>query len=292
MLPVSIFKDLDLKSVSDEAVFKTLTSSGTTGQRVSKIYLDAETSANQQRALYRIVSDFVGEKRLPYLVLDSKKVLRDRAMFSARGAGILGFSIFASQTFYALDENMVLDLDGVRRFLDTHGGGPVLLFGFTYMVWKHLVQALEARGERLDIPEESSSTAEGGKSWLGMRSHQQNSKTASGRPLGSGGSMIITAWRSRRGASIWNVPAGTSMPVFGRMLSSAGRAILASVSRGSPVSSKSSPYCPGPIPGTPCSPRIWGCCWGRTTALRAQGQIFQGDGAGAPGRGEGVQRYL
>ena len=153
MLPVSIFKDLDLKSVSDEAVFKTLTSSGTTGQRVSKIYLDAETSANQQRALYRIVSDFVGEKRLPYLVLDSKKVLRDRAMFSARGAGILGFSIFASQTFYALDENMVLDLDGVRRFLDTHGGGPVLLFGFTYMVWKHLVQALEARGERLDIPE-------------------------------------------------------------------------------------------------------------------------------------------
>ena len=62
MLPVSIFKDLDLKSVSDEAVFKTLTSSGTTGQRVSKIYLDAETSANQQRVLYRIVSDFVGEK--------------------------------------------------------------------------------------------------------------------------------------------------------------------------------------------------------------------------------------
>ena len=136
MLPVSIFKDLDLKSVSDEAVFKTLTSSGTTGQRVSKIYLDAETSANQQRVLYRIVSDFVGEKRLPFLVLDSKKVLRDRAMFSARGAGILGFSIFASQTFYALDENMVLDLDGVRRFLDTHGGGPVLLFGFTYMVWR------------------------------------------------------------------------------------------------------------------------------------------------------------
>lgn len=153
MLPVSIFKDLDLKSVPEEAVFKTLTSSGTTGQRVSKIYLDAETSAHQQRALYQIVSDLVGDKRLPFLVLDSKKVLRDRAMFSARGAGILGFSIFASRTFYALDENMVLDLDGVRRFLDAHGDGPVLLFGFTYMVWKHLVQTLEACGERLDLPE-------------------------------------------------------------------------------------------------------------------------------------------
>lgn len=152
MLPVSLFKEMELKSIPDKDVFKVLTSSGTTGQQVSKIYLDAETSANQQRVLYQIVSDFVGEERLPLLVLDSRKVLRDRAMFSARGAGILGFSIFASRTCYALDEQMRLDLDGVRRFLDRCGNGPVLLFGFTYMVWKHLVRELESRGEKLDIP--------------------------------------------------------------------------------------------------------------------------------------------
>ena len=73
MLPVSVFKALSLKSVPEEAVFKTLTSSGTTGQRVSQIYLDAETAANQQQVLYRIIADFAGENRIPYLVFDTKK---------------------------------------------------------------------------------------------------------------------------------------------------------------------------------------------------------------------------
>lgn len=151
MLPVSIFKELELRSVPEDAVFKTVTSSGTTGQRASRIFLDADTAAAQQRVLYRIVSDFIGERRLPLLVLDSKKVLRDRAMFSARGAGVLGFSIFGSQSCYALDDGMRLDLKGIRDFLAAHRGERVLCFGFTYIVWKHVVQALEALGEELAI---------------------------------------------------------------------------------------------------------------------------------------------
>lgn len=153
MVPVSLFKHLHLKSVPDAQVVKTITSSGTTGQQVSHIYLDGTTASLQQRALYHIVSDFVGENRLPYLVLDSKKVLKDRAMFSARGAGILGFSLFASKTCYALDDEMNLDLEGVQAFLDQYGQGPVLLFGFTFMVWKHVVQALESQGISLSIPQ-------------------------------------------------------------------------------------------------------------------------------------------
>jgi len=39
-LPVSLFKTLTLKSVPDEEVVKTMTSSGTTGQAVSRIFLD------------------------------------------------------------------------------------------------------------------------------------------------------------------------------------------------------------------------------------------------------------
>ena len=151
MLPVSLFKELELRSVPREEVFKTLASSGTTGQKPSKIFLDGETASMQQRALYQIVSDFIGEKRLPFLVLDSRNVLRDRAMFSARGAGILGFSMFASKTCYALDDGMGLDWDGMRDFLAAHRGERLLLFGFTYLVWKHVVRALEERGERLDL---------------------------------------------------------------------------------------------------------------------------------------------
>ena len=152
MLPVSLFKELELRSVPEEAVFKTVTSSGTTGQKASRIFLDAGTSAEQQRVLYQIVSDFIGENRLPMLVLDSKKVLRDRGIFSARGAGILGFSIFASRICYALDDDMGLDVNGVQDFLAAHRGERVLCFGFTYMVWKHVVQVLEAQGAKLEIP--------------------------------------------------------------------------------------------------------------------------------------------
>ena len=60
-LPVRIFKDMELKSVPDEEIFKTMTSSGTTGQQVSKIFLDRETSSNQQKTLVKIVSDFTGK---------------------------------------------------------------------------------------------------------------------------------------------------------------------------------------------------------------------------------------
>ena len=106
MLPVSLFKELELRSIPEGEVFKTITSSGTTGQRVSRIFLDGATSACQQQALCQIMSDFLGERRLPFLVLDSRQVLRNRAMFSARGAGILGFSIFGTRPCYALDEHM------------------------------------------------------------------------------------------------------------------------------------------------------------------------------------------
>ena len=36
-LPVRLFKELELKSVPEDEVFKTMTSSGTTGQSVSRI---------------------------------------------------------------------------------------------------------------------------------------------------------------------------------------------------------------------------------------------------------------
>ena len=66
---------------------------------LSKIYLDRTTALNQKRALMNIVQDFIGEKRLPMLIIDSKNILKDRKLFSARGAGILGFSTFGKTLF-------------------------------------------------------------------------------------------------------------------------------------------------------------------------------------------------
>lgn len=150
-LPVSLFKELDLLSVSKEEIFKTMTSSGTTGQAVSKIYLDKATASNQQKTLVKIVSDFIGTSRLPMLIIDSPSVIKDRAMFSARGAGILGFSVFGADKTYALDDEMKLDISSVQAFLEKHKGERILLFGFTFMVWQHFYQTLKDRGQTLDL---------------------------------------------------------------------------------------------------------------------------------------------
>lgn len=150
-LPVRLFKELDLLSVDKEEIFKIMTSSGTTGQSVSKIYLDRETSMLQQKTLVKIVSEFTGKKRMPMLIIDSSSVVKDRKMFSARGAGILGFSIFASDRAYALDEEMNINIEIVENFLKKHQNEKILLFGFTFMIWQHFYKELVYKNIKFDL---------------------------------------------------------------------------------------------------------------------------------------------
>lgn len=150
-IPVRMFKDMELKSVPDDEIFKTMTSSGTTGQQVSKIFLDRQTASNQQKALVKIVNEFTGKSRLPMLIIDSPAVVKNRQMFSARGAGILGFSIFASDRKYALDEDMSIDFEGISEFLNKHEGEKILLFGFTFMIWQYFYKELDKNPQKLDL---------------------------------------------------------------------------------------------------------------------------------------------
>ena len=150
-LPVRLFKEMELLSVEKSEVFKTMTSSGTTGQAVSRIFLDRVTAANQQKTLAKIVSSFTGSARMPMLIIDCPSVVKDRTKFSARGAGILGFSIFGADRTYALTDDMELDLDSVKAFLDRHKEQRILLFGFTFMIWQHFYRELLKLEEALDL---------------------------------------------------------------------------------------------------------------------------------------------
>lgn len=150
-LPVRLFKELELRSCEKGDVVKTLTSSGTTGQQVSRIFLDREASSNQTKCLTKIVSHFLGTKRVPMLILDSSAVVKNRAMFSARGAGILGFSMFGSKRQYALNEDMELDIEGMKNFLESHKGETIFMFGFTFMIWQHFYKKLQECGYKPDL---------------------------------------------------------------------------------------------------------------------------------------------
>lgn len=141
-LPVRLFKELELRSVAKEEIVKTMTSSGTSGQRVSRIYVDRRTAGYQQKTLVKLVSSFTGSTRMPMLIIDCPSVVKNRVMFSARGAGILGFSIFGRDKLYALNDEMELDIEGVSAFLEKHRGEKIFLFGFTFMIWQHFYKEL------------------------------------------------------------------------------------------------------------------------------------------------------
>ena len=150
-LPVRLFKMLDLLSVTKEEIVKTMTSSGTSGQAVSRIYLDRDTSSNQTKVLTKIVSSFIGKQRVPMIIIDTEAVVKNRNLFSARGAGILGFSMFGSKRIYALNEEMELNIELIREFLDNHKNERIFLFGFTFMIWQHFYKQLIEKGIKLDL---------------------------------------------------------------------------------------------------------------------------------------------
>lgn len=141
-LPVRLFKEVDLLSIPREEVFKTMTSSGTTGQAVSKIFVDKETAMMQQKVMIKILSDYLGKKRLPVLVIDTPSVVKNRNLFTARGAAIIGLNIMASGMTYVLNDDMTLNVSVLEEFMEKYSGKKFLIFGFTFIVWQHFYKEL------------------------------------------------------------------------------------------------------------------------------------------------------
>jgi hypothetical protein len=154
-LPVGVFKRQRLTSVADELIVRELRSSGTSSSVPSRVYLDRATAEKQTRALAEIVGDFLGTTRRPMLIIDQPGVVGKAAPLTARGAAILGFSTFGRHHSYALRADLGIDWEVVESFLTRHGDQPILLFGFTFIVWQHLVEALAKDGRRLSFPDGS-----------------------------------------------------------------------------------------------------------------------------------------
>ncbi len=146
-VPVSLFKSMELKSISEAEVFKTLRSSGTSGESLSQVFLDKDTAQMQSKVLVKIAQHFLGKQRRPMVILDHRGTIENRHAFSARATGILGMSQFGREPFFALREDMSLDVDGLNNYIQRFASKGVLFFGFTFMAWKHFV--LEAERQKL-----------------------------------------------------------------------------------------------------------------------------------------------
>lgn len=145
-VPVGIFKRRSLKSVPDSEVFKTISSSGTTGQTPSFVHVDRETASRQTKALLSIMGEVLGPGRRPMLIIDTDAVLTDRSNRTARAAGVVGLMTLGRDHTFALDADMRPQVDRLVEFLQRNEGKPLLIFGFTFMVWRHLVGELADAG--------------------------------------------------------------------------------------------------------------------------------------------------
>jgi hypothetical protein len=151
-LPARLFKEVELVSCARDQIFKTLTSSGTAGQKPSRIFLDRATASAQSRALVRIVRSFIGGQRLPMLIVDHPGVIKAQRSFSARAAGVIGFSQFGYDHTYALQNgSLEPDWPAIDAFLERHRGERILLFGFTFIVFQHLIRAAEHAQKRVGL---------------------------------------------------------------------------------------------------------------------------------------------
>ena len=155
-LPVSVFKEFDLCTVPQEQVVRVLKSSATTTGTPSKIYLDKPTAFRQSQALAATIMDVLGGHKRPYLVLDCQEVNSSGSTLTARGAALRGFMPFASSVTYALQQNgdgLKPQIEVLEKFFQQNEGKPVLVSGFTYIVWIDVIQRLREKGIRFHHPE-------------------------------------------------------------------------------------------------------------------------------------------
>jgi len=141
-LPIHLFKEYELMSVPKNKILKTLNSSGTSGQKKSKIFLDRYNALNQQIVLSKILKTIIGSKRLPMLIIDKnpKNILKSE--LSAKLAAINGFSIFGREHLYLLDEKGEIDYLNLNIFLEKYSKSNFFIFGFTSIVFETLFSKL------------------------------------------------------------------------------------------------------------------------------------------------------
>ncbi len=153
-IPVTIFKDYELKSVKEDLVVRKLTSSATTSQKPSQIFIDKNTRTNQMRSLVWILSSFLGTKKMPYLIMDiDPNQNKGNFEISARGAAIRGFLIGASKSNFCMNDQLEIDYKKFYSLIKGYNNSneKFVLFGYTYIMYLHVAMEMKKKGEKLNL---------------------------------------------------------------------------------------------------------------------------------------------
>lgn len=158
---VSVFKELGFKlnSVPKDDLTLTLQSSATSGTP-STVMIDKITAKRQGKAMVRVVGEFIGKDRKPFLIMDIDPRSASRKLLGARFAAITGYLKFASKVGYFLkageDDISYFDIGGIREFIkELPPEQPVVVFGFTYILYQNVLKSIADTDIKLHLPKGS-----------------------------------------------------------------------------------------------------------------------------------------
>lgn len=158
---VSVFKELGFKlnSVPKEDLTLALQSSATSGIP-STIVVDKETAKRQAKAMIKVVGEFIGKERKPFLIMDIDPRSSYRKLLGARFAAVTGYLRFANKTGYFLKADEIgvsyFDVEGIQDFVSKlDPAKPVVVFGFTYILYQNVLQSIEKSGVKIQLPQGS-----------------------------------------------------------------------------------------------------------------------------------------
>lgn len=160
-IAVSVFKELgfELYSVSKEDIKLTLQSSATSGIP-STVVLDKITSKRQAKAMVKVMQEFIGKERSPFLIADIKPKPDNLKLLGARYAAISGYLNFAKTSEYILDINgnneFTFNENNIIEYLkELDSKVPIILFGFTYILYSSILKYCEENNITLPLPKDS-----------------------------------------------------------------------------------------------------------------------------------------
>ena len=157
---VSVFKELGskLNSVPKADIKLTLQSSATSGIP-SSVPVDGITSKRQARSMIKVVGDYIGNERKPFLIMDVDPMSGFREILGARYAAVSGYLNFASEASYFLKVNenntYYFDIEGISEYIKCLDEQEAVIFGFTYILYSEVIKPLTEKGIHFSLPKGS-----------------------------------------------------------------------------------------------------------------------------------------
>ncbi|MEI7664280.1 MAG: acyl-protein synthetase, partial [Bacteroidota bacterium] len=107
------------------------------------------------------------------IIIDSESAVGNRTLLSASAAAVSGFSVFGSKRIFALNEQMELNTELLESFIGQHENERILMFGFTFNVYRHFYKELVRAGFKPDL---SNAVLVHGGGWKKMENESVSSR--------------------------------------------------------------------------------------------------------------------